>query len=67
MSGEIVDLTLRNGERRQGQVLEVFGSRAVVQVFEGTSGIDNTYTRCNFTGDVLKLPISGMVSGKSCT
>jgi hypothetical protein len=29
---EIVNLTLGNGERRKGQVLEVNGKRAVVQV-----------------------------------
>jgi len=34
---EIVNLTLGDGTTRSGQVLEVSGSRAVVQVFEGTS------------------------------
>jgi V-type H+-transporting ATPase subunit B len=29
---EIVNLTLKDGSTRQGQVLEVAGSRAVVQV-----------------------------------
>ena len=38
---EIVNLTLGDGTTRSGQVLEVSGSRAVVQVFEGTSDIDN--------------------------
>ena len=37
---EIVNLTLPDGTVRQGQVLEVRGDRAIVQVFEGTSGID---------------------------
>lgn len=40
-----VDITLKSGEKRQGQVLEISGKQAVVQVFEGTTGIDNTYTR----------------------
>jgi len=62
---EIVDLTLGNGEKRQGQVLEIHGSRAVVQVFEGTSGIDNRHTHCEFTGDVLKMPISEEMLGRS--
>lgn len=62
---EIVDLTLGDGERRVGQVLEVAGSKAVVQVFEGTSGIDNTKTRCKFTGDVLKMPVSEEMLGRS--
>ena len=52
---EIVNLTLGNGEKRKGQVLEIRGSRAIVQVFEGTSGIDNRHTTCEFTGDVLKM------------
>lgn len=37
---EIVNLTLPDGSVRQGQVLEVRGTKAIVQVFEGTSGID---------------------------
>jgi len=62
---EIVNLRLGNGEKRQGQVLEIIGKQAVVQVFEGTAGVDNTYTRCEFTGDVLKMPISEEMLGRS--
>lgn len=62
---EIVDITLGSGEKRQGQVLEIAGDKAIVQVFEGTSGIDNTYTRCEFKGDVLKMPISEEMLGRS--
>ncbi len=60
---------------RKGQVLEIAGKRAVVQVinnkitnnqiFEGTSGIDNLNTRCEFTGDVLRMPISEEMLGRS--
>jgi V-type H+-transporting ATPase subunit B len=35
------------------------------QIFEGTAGIDNTYTRCEFSGDVLKMPISEEMLGRS--
>lgn len=62
---EIVQLTLGSGEKRSGQVLEVSGSRAVVQVFEGTSDIDNRHTHCEFTGDVLKMPVSEEMLGRS--
>jgi V-type H+-transporting ATPase subunit B len=41
------------------------GKQAIVQIFEGTSGIDNTYTRCEFSGDVLKMPISEEMLGRS--
>jgi V-type H+-transporting ATPase subunit B len=61
---EIVDVTLGDGEKRVGQVLEVAGNKAVVQIFEGTAGIDNTKTRCKFMGDVLKMPISEEMLGR---
>ena len=62
---EIVNITLGDGEQRVGQVLEVAGNKAIVQIFEGTSGIDNTKTRCKFMGDVLKMPISEEMLGRS--
>jgi hypothetical protein len=60
-----VNLTLGNGEKRKGQVLEINGNKAVVQVFEGTSGIDNKHTHCQFTGDVLKMPMSEDMLGRT--
>jgi len=62
---EIVNIRLGNGDVRTGSVLEIAGSTAVVQVFEGTSDIDNTFTRCEFQGDVLKMPISEEMLGRS--
>ncbi|KAI8912701.1 P-loop containing nucleoside triphosphate hydrolase protein [Gorgonomyces haynaldii] len=61
---EIVELTLPDGTRRSGQVLEVQGKKAVVQVFEGTSGVDAKATRVEFTGDVLKIPVSEDMLGR---
>lgn len=52
MYAEIVEIRLGDGTLRRGQVLEVDGSRAIVQVFEGTSGIDNRKTSLEFTGEV---------------
>lgn len=52
MYAEIVNIRLGDGSARRGQVLEVDGNRAVVQVFEGTTGIDNQRTTLEFTGDV---------------
>eukprot|EP00010_Vexillifera_abyssalis_P004378 CAMPEP_0201551670 /NCGR_PEP_ID=MMETSP0173_2-20130828/8827_1 /ASSEMBLY_ACC=CAM_ASM_000268 /TAXON_ID=218659 /ORGANISM="Vexillifera sp., Strain DIVA3 564/2" /LENGTH=542 /DNA_ID=CAMNT_0047961987 /DNA_START=14 /DNA_END=1642 /DNA_ORIENTATION=+ len=61
---EIVNLTLGDGSVRKGQVLEVSGKQAIVQVFEGTSGIDARNTRCEFTGDILKIPVSEDMLGR---
>lgn len=49
---EIVNVKLGDGSTRRGQVLEVDGSKAVVQIFEGTSGIDNKNTTLEFTSEV---------------
>ena len=29
-----------------------------MKIFEGTSGIDNLYTHCEFTGQTMEMPIS---------
>ena len=61
---EIVNLTLPNGELRSGQVLEVSGNKAVVQVFEGTSSIDAKHTACEFSGDIMRVPVSEDMLGR---
>mmetsp|Transcript_21553 Transcript_21553/g.38514 ORF Transcript_21553/g.38514 Transcript_21553/m.38514 type:complete len:500 (-) Transcript_21553:58-1557(-) len=61
---EIVDIRLGDGTARRGQVLEVDGNKAVVQVFEGTSGIDNRKTTLEFTGEVMKTPVSRDMLGR---
>lgn len=35
-----------------------------LQVFEGTSGIDAKKTSCEFTGDILRTPVSEDMLGK---
>lgn len=62
---EIVNLKLGDGSSRRGQVLEIDGHKAVVQVFEGTSGIDNHGTHLEFTGEVL-LSLPACAWAMSC-
>lgn len=45
-------------------MLEVSGSKAIVQVFEGTSGIDVRDTHIEFTGSSMKLPVSEDMLGR---
>jgi vacuolar-type H+-ATPase subunit B/Vma2 len=61
---EIVQLTLPDGTVRGGQVLEVSGKKAVVQVFEGTSGVDTSATRVSFSGSSMKLAVSEDMLGR---
>ena len=50
--GETAIITLPSGEERSGQVLEVSRELAVIQVFEGTSGVDNLRTAVRFSGEL---------------
>lgn len=61
---EIVNITLNDGSQRRGKVLEVEGNKAVVQVFEGTTGIDARKTSVEFSGDIMRLPVSSDMIGR---
>jgi len=63
--GEIVNVCLSDGRVRQGQILEVNKKKAVVQVFEGTTGVDVKNTHIEFTGDILKMPITDDLMGRA--
>jgi V/A-type H+-transporting ATPase subunit B len=62
--GEVVDITIPSGEKRRGQVLEAAEGRAVVQVFEGTRGIDTKGTKARFTGETVKIGVSVEMLGR---
>src|SRR5690606_33215096 len=61
---EIVDIETPNGEMRRGQVLEVKGDIAVVQVFEGTSDLNTETTKIRFTGETAKIGVSLDMMGR---
>jgi V/A-type H+/Na+-transporting ATPase subunit B len=63
--GEIVEILGTDNVRRSGQVLEVNGDRAVVQVFTGTRGLDLNTTHARFTGQVARLGVSMEVLGRA--
>lgn len=62
---ELVEIELQNGEHRLGQVLEIDGNNAVVQIFEGTSGINLRDTKVRFTGRPLTLNVSEDMVGRT--
>ena len=61
---ELAEIELASGERRRGRVLEIESDRALVQVFEGTSGIDTNETKVRFLGKVQTLPVSRGMLGR---
>lgn len=62
---ELVDIEMQNGERRRGQVLEINGDKAVVQLFEGSTGINLKDTKVRFLGKPLSLDVSEDMIGRT--
>jgi len=60
---DIVKIALPDGKIKTGQVLDTSDDIVVVQVFEGTSGID-VNTRVKFLGDTLKLSVTKDMLGR---
>lgn len=61
---EMVEVMTPEGNRRKGRVLQVSRERAVVQVFEGTRGLNTNQTRVKFLQHPLKLPLSKDILGR---
>lgn len=61
--GEIVLVTLPDGTKKRGQVLDTSKEVVVVQIFEGTSGIDMS-SSVRFLGETLKLAVSMDMLGR---
>ena len=62
--GEICEIDTPLGERRRGQVLEISDDLAVIQVFEGTTGLDTDKTTVRFLGSTLEIPLSEDMLGR---
>ncbi len=61
---ELVEIETREGERRLGKVLEVGNGQAIVQVFEGTTGLSVSGTNAKFVGRVMEMPVSKELLGR---
>ncbi|MFC1683235.1 V-type ATP synthase subunit B [Candidatus Zixiibacteriota bacterium] len=61
---ELVELELPDGETRRGRVLEVNGDKALVQLFEGSTGIDVFKCRVRFLGKGIELGLSKDILGR---
>jgi len=61
---ELVEITLPNGERKKGQVLETAKGRAVVQIFGVTTGLDADKTSVRFLGETMRLKVSDDMLGR---
>ena len=61
---ELVHIKLNNGELRRGRIIEIDGDKAMVQIFEGSSGINLKSTAVRFLGRPLELGVSPDMIGR---
>jgi V/A-type H+-transporting ATPase subunit B len=62
--GHIVDIELGDGSMRHGQILQVEKDKVLVQVFEGTRGIDVDKSTVRFLAKPLELGVSPDILGR---
>jgi len=65
--GHIVDIELGDGSVRHGQILQVQNDKVLVQVFEGTEGINVSQTTVRFLGKPMELSVSREMLGRVFT
>ena len=61
--GELVQVSLPDGTTKRGQVLDTSHDIVVVQIFEGTSGIDKQ-SGVKFLGETIKINLSKDMLGR---
>ncbi|MCL1984762.1 MAG: V-type ATP synthase subunit B [Methanomassiliicoccaceae archaeon] len=60
---ELVSVKLSDGSTKRGQVLDSSDDMVVVQIFEGTAGIDRNAS-VRFLGETMKMPVSRDMLGR---
>lgn len=63
-TGAILDVHLANGEQRQGQILEATKTHAVLQLLQGTRGVDVQGTSVSLKADAARVACSPDVIGR---
>src|SRR5690554_4326454 len=61
---ELVEIEIQTGEKRRGRVLEIDGDKAMIQLFEGSTGINLKGTKVRFLGKPLELGVAESMIGR---
>ena len=61
---ELVEITTQTGEKRRGRVLEINKDKALIQLFEGSQGINLRDSSARFLGKSLQLGVSEDMLGR---
>ena len=63
---EIVEFSINDGEDKKiGRIIEIYGDKAVIQVFEGSEGISLTNTHTKLTGHPMEVALSTDILGRT--
>jgi len=60
---ELATVTMPDGSQKRGQVLDTSDTTVVIQVFEGTAGIERA-AGVKFLGETMKMPVSRDMLGR---
>ncbi|MGV9170981.1 MAG: V-type ATP synthase subunit B [Promethearchaeia archaeon] len=63
--GEMVNITLRNGEKRNGKVIKMNEEFIAIQVFEETRGLSVKNAKIIFTDDLFRVKLSKNMIGRT--
>ena len=61
---ELVEVTMSNGEKRRGQVIEIHEDVVLIEVFEGTAGVMPEDTKVRLMGRPFTLNVSVEMIGR---
>ena len=62
---EIVEFTVDEKEKKLGRIIEAYDDRAVIQVFEGTTGMSLTNTHTRLAGHPMQVALSEDILGRT--
>jgi V/A-type H+-transporting ATPase subunit B len=61
---ELVEIKLASGEMRRGRVLEINRDKALVQLFEGSAGLNLSDSKVRFLGRSIELGVAPDILGR---
>jgi len=61
---ELVEVIMPSGEKRRGQVIEIHEDAALIEVFEGTGGVQPRDSKVRFMGKPFTLDVSEDIIGR---
>ena len=61
---EIVDIVVEGRYRKKGRVVQVYGDKVVIQIFEATTGMSVDNCSVTFTGSPLEISLNKEILGR---